>query len=173
MITSLACLADAGVIESSYRIACFGAVIAALIALLLFVLEWRRRGFVWWPLYGALVLVHPGWPLWPIYRSGILAVSSDCGYSDRFFSVAVVLVLIGTLAIRVFRPDFRLRLYLVVLASVPAPVDTATQCASREYLQFRGSDCVHDGGRIQTSSLQLSSDSRLYSPVQTMAASPV
>jgi hypothetical protein len=116
MITFLACLADGSVIESSYRIACYGSLVAAAVALLLCVIEWRRGTFQWWAVYAVVVLVHPGWTLWPIYRTGMLEVSSDCGYSDRFFSVAVVVVLIGTLAIRVLRPDFRLRLFLLVLA---------------------------------------------------------
>src|SRR5947209_15232309 len=114
----LGCLGPGWVVETSNRIACYGAIVAGVIGVVCLFLEWRRGRVVWWPIYGALVLLHPGWRMWPSFGSGVLVVSSDCGYSDRFVSVAIVAVLVGVLLLLVFRPDFSRQLFLVVLAAI-------------------------------------------------------
>ena len=112
----VACLPAEGTIERSYQIACYGSVVAAGITLVLFGVDCYRHQLGWFPLYAALVAMHPGWSLWPSFRTGILGVSSDCGYSDRFVSVAIVVVLAGVLLLRLKRPHFSRRLFVVVLA---------------------------------------------------------
>jgi len=65
-----------------------------------------------------LLLPHPGWRLgWHEIRDHVRAVSSDCGYSDRFVSMALLAVTTSVLLIVLFRPGFNRRLFLVVLAA--------------------------------------------------------
>jgi phosphoglycerol transferase MdoB-like AlkP superfamily enzyme len=113
-----ACLAEGWVIEKSYQISCYSALIAAAVAVALFGFECYRGRFAWWPVYGALLVAHPGWRMWPSFHSGVLAVSSDCGYSDRFVSVAIVVVFVSLLLLLLLRPDFSRRVFLLVLAVV-------------------------------------------------------
>ena len=112
----LGCLASGEVIVKSYRIACYGATIAGAIAFATFILEWRRGRLAWWPFYGALAAVHPGWPMWNSFISGVLAVSSDCGYSDRFVSAGVCVALATLFLCLVVRPDFSRRMFLLTFA---------------------------------------------------------
>ena len=112
----VACLPTEGTIERSYQIACYGSVVAAIFALALLAVDCYRRQLGWLPLYAGLVAMHPGWTMWASFRDGFLGVKSDCGYSDRFVSVAIVVVLAGMLLLRLARPDFSRRLFVLVLA---------------------------------------------------------
>ena len=111
---TLGCLADWWVIQTSYRVACYGALAAAAFAFVIAAVEWRTRALLWSPFAAMLVLAHPGWRMWPDFRT---SVSSDCGYGDRFVSAAIVLVLAALLAVRLLRPDFGRRRFLLLLAA--------------------------------------------------------
>jgi hypothetical protein len=114
----LGCLAPGWVIDTSYRFAYWGAALSGAAALASFLVEWRRRRFSWLPIYALLLLPHPGWPLgWREIRDHVRAVSSDCGYSDRFVSMALLSATVSVLLIVLFRPRMSRRLFLVVLAA--------------------------------------------------------
>ena len=84
------------------------AVTALLFASLLLV-DLRCRDFRWLPLYGAFFAVHPAWTI------GVMG--GDCGFRRRFFSAAICLVFAGILLLRVNRPDFSRRFFVVILAA--------------------------------------------------------
>ena len=113
----LACLADSWVIDLSYRFAYWGAALSALAALASFVVEWRRGKFHWFPFYVFLLLPHPGWRLlWGELRDHARAVSSDCGYGNRFLSMVLLATALSVLVTVLFRPAMGRRLFLLVLA---------------------------------------------------------
>jgi hypothetical protein len=88
----LGCLAPDWVIDNSYRFAYWGIALSGAGALASFLVEWHRRRFAWLPIYALLLLPHPGWRLgWHEIRDYVRAVSSDCGYSDRFVSMHFLL----------------------------------------------------------------------------------
>ena len=64
-----------------------------------------------------LLIMHPGWSMWPGYILGALTVSGDCGYSDRFLGLVIPVALLLMLVLRLFRPNFRTRVLLVILAA--------------------------------------------------------
>ena len=114
----LGCLAPSWVIDNSYRFAYWGIALSGAAALASFLVEWHRRRFAWLAIYALLLLPHPGWRLgWHEIRDHVRAVSSDCGYSDRFVSMALLAVTTSVLLIVLFRPGFNRRLFLVVLAA--------------------------------------------------------
>jgi hypothetical protein len=113
----LGCLAEGWVIDTSYRFAYWGAALSAAAALASFLVQWQRGKFRWLPFYACLLLPHPGWHLgWREIRDHARAVSSDCGYSDRFVSMALLIAAISALLIVLFRPGMSRRLFLLILA---------------------------------------------------------
>jgi hypothetical protein len=104
-----ACLSpeEIGVSET---IGSYAAVFAVLITLTLLILNWRRYNFRWLPLYGALLLVHPAW--WMSVYMG------DCGYAKRFLSVAISVVFAAVLLCQLFRPQLRIRWFLLILSGL-------------------------------------------------------
>jgi hypothetical protein len=114
----LACLAEGWVIDTSYRIAYWGAGLSAAVALASFIVEFWRGRFSWLPVYAALLLPHPGWRLgWREFRDSVRAVSSDCGYGNRFIATALLVATVSVLLLVLLRPGFSQRLYLVLLAA--------------------------------------------------------
>lgn len=102
----------------SYRIAYWSVALSAAAGLLSSVVEWRRGSFRWLPIYAALLVPHPGWRLaWHELHDGVRAVSSDCGYGNRFISLALLLVIISVLLLVFLRPAFDRRRFLVTLAA--------------------------------------------------------
>ena len=123
----LGCLAPGWVIDMSYHIAYWGVVLSAAAALLSSVVEWRRGTFHWLPIYAALLVPHPGWRLaWHELHEGVRAVSSDCGYGNRFIATALLLATVSVLLLVLFRPGFSRRLYLVLLAAACWALHLAT-----------------------------------------------
>lgn len=123
----IACLAEGWVIDTSYHIAYWGAGLSAAVALASFIVEFRRGRFSWLPLYAALVLPHPGWRLgWREFRDGVRAVSSDCGYGNRFIATALLVATVSVLLLVLFRPGFSRRFFLVLLAAACWALHLAT-----------------------------------------------
>lgn len=113
----LGCLADGWVIDMSYRIAYYGLALSAAAACVAFIVESRRHKFSWLPIYCLLLVPHPAWHLaWHEVRDHVRAVSSDCGYGNRFIATAFFFATMSVLLLVLFRPGFSRRLYLVVLA---------------------------------------------------------
>lgn len=103
----------------SYHIAYWGVALSAAAALLSFAVEWRRGSFRWLPIYAALLVPHPGWRLaWHELHEGVRAVSSDCGYGNRFISLALLLAMISVLLLVFLRPAFDRRWFLLSVAAV-------------------------------------------------------
>jgi glucan phosphoethanolaminetransferase (alkaline phosphatase superfamily) len=109
MSTLLACLSPEE-IGISMAIGRYAAAFAILASLTLLLVNWRRRDFRWLPVYGALLLVHPAWSM-SVY-------TGDCGYAERFMSVAVSVVFAAVLLCQVFRRQLRIRWFLLVLSGV-------------------------------------------------------
>lgn len=105
----LACLSPEE-IGISMSIGHYAAAFAMVATVTLLILNWRRRDFRWLPVYGALLIVHPAWTM-SVYMG-------DCGYAKRFMSIAVSVVFAAVLLCQIFRPQLRIRWFLLILSGV-------------------------------------------------------
>lgn len=92
----------------SIRIAAYAAAFALVVASILVILNWRRRDFRWFPVYGVLLVVHPAWSM-SVY-------DGDCGYAQRLFSVMISVVLASILLCQLWRSQMSVRFFLLILA---------------------------------------------------------
>lgn len=103
-----ACLSsDPRVFELSSNFGYYAGAFCTSISLMLLYINWHRHSFAWFPLYACLMLVHPMWTL--------AANTSDCGYSRRFFSVAISCVFVAILSCQLVRPKLRVTQFFVYL----------------------------------------------------------
>jgi hypothetical protein len=116
-LTLLACTSTEA-LNVSYQVAYYTAAFAgAAVAAALFV-EWRRRTLAWTPLYIGLLVLQPAWRLgYGEISHGWQAVSSDCGYGNRFIAVGLLAATLSALFILLARPDFSRRRFLLLLAA--------------------------------------------------------
>lgn len=113
----LACL-SVEALNTSYQVAYYTAAFAGIAVLVSFIAEWRRGNFSWLAIYAAALVLHPAWRLsYGEILHGWRAASSDCGYGNRFFSVAVLLITVSVLWLVLFRPAFSKRLFLLILTA--------------------------------------------------------
>jgi hypothetical protein len=105
----LACLSPEE-IGISMAIGHYAAAFAIVATFTLLILNRRRRDFRWLSVYGALLLVHPAWTM-SVYMG-------DCGYAKRFMSIAISVVFAAVLLCQVFRPQLRIRWFLLILSGV-------------------------------------------------------
>ena len=105
----LACLSPEE-IGISMAVGQYAAAFAIVATVILLIVNWRRRDFRWLPVYGALLLIHPAWTM-SVYLG-------DCGYAKRFMSVAVSLVFAVVLLCQIFRPQLRIRWFLLILSGI-------------------------------------------------------
>lgn len=109
MLRLFACL-SAEEIGLSLTIGHYAAGFAFVVTLTLLILNWRRRDFRWLLLCAALLVVHPAWTM-SVYMG-------DCGYARRFFSVAISVVFAAMLLCQLFRPQLRIRWFLLILSGI-------------------------------------------------------
>ena len=105
----IACLSP-GEMWISTQVGYYAATFCIGIAIALIFLSVQQRSWVWAPVYGFLLLLHPAWAM------GV--TSGDCGMSKRFFSVAVCLVMVAVLTCQTFWPRLSIRRFILVLCGI-------------------------------------------------------
>lgn len=113
----LACLSIEW-LNTSYQVAYCTAAFAATAVFVSLIVEWRRGSFSWLAIYVGALVLHPAWRLsYEEVFHGWRAASSDCGYGNRFFSVALLLTTAAVMVLVLCRSTISRRLFLLVLAS--------------------------------------------------------